>query len=335
MNRRSLTIILLYRAVATVLITRGQLNAGAVLVAGQTWAKVRTITNDKGQIIKSCGPGSPVSITGWKSVPSAGQEVLETKDGESSAIKAVTNRARGVQIQKDLESLELINEVRRAASAEHEEALQKRREVRAARSAAFLAGEKMPASEWIVQTPRETEEEEAGKQKELLLIVKGDVSGTVEAVVGTLETIGNKEAKARIIRSGVGDVQPSDVEYAASSGGSSFASSSLRWALPDTSSCCLSQRLSSVSLSAAPDPSMLKQLAPASTSISRASFTASSKRSRTGLQVCFLPSSRLGRSARAQSSNCLTSSSREESRSALLGAESTTGSSTRRRRCGS
>lgn len=194
---------------------------------------MRTITNDKGQAIKSCGPGSPVSITGWKSVPSAGEEVLETKDGESSAIKAVTNRARVVQIQKDLESLELINEVRRTASAEHEEALQKRREVRAARSAAFLAGEKMPASEWIVQSPRETEEEEVGKQKELLLIVKGDVSGTVEAVVGTLETIGNKEARARIIRSGVGDVQPSDVEYAASSGGMSFATSPLRWSVPD------------------------------------------------------------------------------------------------------
>ena len=185
------------------------------------------MTNDKGAAIKKCGPGTPVQVTGWKELPSAGEEVLETKDGESSAVKAVANRVREAQIRKDVAALDVINEARRAASAEHTEASQKKKDIKAARSAAWAAGEKMPASEWVIarnDTDRGADEE--GKIKELLLVVKGDVSGTVEAVISTLETIGNGEAKARIIRSGVGDVQPSDIEFAASAGGRSSSSPS-------------------------------------------------------------------------------------------------------------
>lgn len=212
-----------FSIVATVLVTRGELSVGSIIVAGQTWAKVRTLTNDKGAAIKKCGPGTPVSVTGWKELPSAGEEVLETKDGESSAVKAVANRVREAQIQKDIAALDVINEARRVASAEHSAAAQKKKDIKAARSAAFLAGERMPASEWVVaRSDMDRAAEDEGKTKELLLVVKGDVSGTVEAVISTLETIGNSEAKARIIRSGVGDVQPSDVEFAASAGGSFF-----------------------------------------------------------------------------------------------------------------
>jgi translation initiation factor IF-2 len=53
-----------------------------------------------------------------------------------------------------------------------------------------------------------------GLIKELVLIIKADVSGTVEAVVGALEGIGNSEAKVKIIHSAVGDVSESDVEMA-------------------------------------------------------------------------------------------------------------------------
>jgi translation initiation factor IF-2 len=51
------------------------------------------------------------------------------------------------------------------------------------------------------------------------LIIKGDVSGTVEAVVGSLEGIGNKEAGVKIIHTGVGEVGESDVSMAEASQG--------------------------------------------------------------------------------------------------------------------
>jgi translation initiation factor IF-2 len=208
------------RNVATVLVTRGELSVGSIIVAGQTWAKVRTLTNDKGANIKKCGPGTPVAVTGWKELPSAGEEVLETKDGEASATKAVANRVREAQIRKDVAALDVVNEARRVASAEHAAAIQKKKSIQAARSAAWAAGERMPAPEWVVaRNDLDRAANDGGNVKELLLVVKGDVSGTVEAVVSTLETIGNSEVKARIIRSGVGDVQPSDVEFAAAAGG--------------------------------------------------------------------------------------------------------------------
>jgi len=55
--------------------------------------------------------------------------------------------------------------------------------------------------------------------KELRLIIKGDVSGTVEAVVGALHGIGNKLAKVKIVQSSVGDVTDSDVTLAKAIGG--------------------------------------------------------------------------------------------------------------------
>jgi len=50
--------------------------------------------------------------------------------------------------------------------------------------------------------------------KELRLLIKGDVSGTVEAVEGALSGIGNKEAGVKIVQTGVGEVSSGDVEYA-------------------------------------------------------------------------------------------------------------------------
>ncbi|KAG8896834.1 hypothetical protein FRC00_005205 [Tulasnella sp. 408] len=55
--------------------------------------------------------------------------------------------------------------------------------------------------------------------KELRLIVKADVSGTIEAVVGAISGIGNKEARVSIIQSGVGDVTDSDVALAKTTDG--------------------------------------------------------------------------------------------------------------------
>jgi len=51
--------------------------------------------------------------------------------------------------------------------------------------------------------------------KELKVIVKADVSGTLEAVVGSISVIGNKLAKVTVVSSGVGDVTEADVNVAA------------------------------------------------------------------------------------------------------------------------
>lgn len=66
--------------VATVLVRRGTLKPGSTVVAGQTWCKVRSMTDHQGKSVKEAPPGTPVKVTGWKEVPMAGDEMLQAKD---------------------------------------------------------------------------------------------------------------------------------------------------------------------------------------------------------------------------------------------------------------
>ena len=60
---------------------------------------------------------------------------------------------------------------------------------------------------------------DAGDVKELVLVVKADVQGSVEAVVSSVEDMSEGDVKARIIHSGSGSVSDSDVQLAAASNG--------------------------------------------------------------------------------------------------------------------
>ena len=60
-------------------------------------------------------------------------------------------------------------------------------------------------------------------RKEFPLIVKGDVQGSIEAIIGSLEKVGNDEVGARVIHSGVGGINESDVTLAESAGASIIA----------------------------------------------------------------------------------------------------------------
>jgi translation initiation factor IF-2 len=70
--------------VATVLVRRGVLKPGSVVVAGNTWCKVRSMTDHQGKPLKQALPGTPVKVIGWKDVPNAGDEMLQAKDEVSN-----------------------------------------------------------------------------------------------------------------------------------------------------------------------------------------------------------------------------------------------------------
>lgn len=190
---------------------RGCLRQTASLVAGTTWCRVRALTPSTGNTITSAYPGQPVEVTGWKDLPQAGDLVLEAVN-EDEAKKAVANRLRRIELQKTWEDVEVINEKRRLEA--EIEAVRKEEE-----KIAKAKGLKGMAVAAAGNAAVEDLQGNAVETKELLLIIKADVSGTVEAVVGALEGIGNKDAKVKIISSGVGDVQESDVEMARAVGG--------------------------------------------------------------------------------------------------------------------
>lgn len=60
--------------VGTVLVQRGTLRVGHIVVAGTAWGKVRALINDQGQHVKEAGPSIPVEVLGFNSAPEAGDQ---------------------------------------------------------------------------------------------------------------------------------------------------------------------------------------------------------------------------------------------------------------------
>ena len=77
--------------VATVVVGRGTLKVGDILVAGQFWGRVRALFNDRGQNVKEAGPSMPVEIHGLQGVPHAGDQFIVTEN-ERAAKDAASQR---------------------------------------------------------------------------------------------------------------------------------------------------------------------------------------------------------------------------------------------------
>lgn len=162
--------------VASVIISRGTLRVGDIVVAGAAWGRVRALVNDAGQSIPEAGPSMPVEILGFSGVPEAGDRM---------AVVENEARAREVADYRD----------------------RQRRDKMQAR----VAGNRTSLTDMMTQI-----RSGVGK-KEFILVIKGDVQGSVEAVSGALDKLGTEEVGARIIHSGVGGVTESDVTLAAAS----------------------------------------------------------------------------------------------------------------------
>ena len=161
-------------AVATVLVQRGTLNVGDIVVAGAQWGRVRAMYDDHGAAAKAAGPAVPVEILGLSGVPQAGDEVV-----------VVENERRAREV----------SEFRQARAREKE----------VARGAPLN----------LEQLFSEIKEKEG--KSELPLVVKADVQGSVEALVGALGRLGTEEVAVRVLHSGVGGITESDVTLAAAS----------------------------------------------------------------------------------------------------------------------
>ncbi len=85
--------------VATVLVQSGTLNVGDVVLAGQTFGRVRAMLDENGKPIKSAGPSIPVEIQGLTEVPQAGDEFMVMSD-ERRAREIATYRAGKVRNTK-------------------------------------------------------------------------------------------------------------------------------------------------------------------------------------------------------------------------------------------
>ncbi len=162
--------------VATVLVQRGTLRIGDLIVGGSQWGKVRALLDDKGETHQEAGPSMPVEVLGFSGSPEAGDRV---------AVVENEARAREIAAYRD----------------------RQKREQAAAR------GNLARGSLADMMSQLKT----AGR-KEFQLVIKGDVQGSVEAIVATLEKLSTDEVAARVIHAGVGGITESDVTLAEASG---------------------------------------------------------------------------------------------------------------------
>ena len=189
--------------VATVLVRRGTLRPGDVIVAGTAWARVRSLRNEAGAMVPFASPGTPVEIDGWRESPNAGDEVIQAPD-EQKAKSVMEYRLEASDRGKMATDMAAVNEARRLEQ-ERREQLEK-----AEQAAKFAAAN--------AEAPSETDVpgiSTAPTFQEVFFIIKGDVSGSVEAVTDSVSSLGNSEVRPHLLRSGVGLVSEFDIDHAA------------------------------------------------------------------------------------------------------------------------
>ena len=79
--------------VGTVLVQRGTLHVGDIIVAGSSWGRVRALINDHGDHVATAGPSVPVEVLGFSSAPEAGDQ-LAVVENESRAREITEYRVR-------------------------------------------------------------------------------------------------------------------------------------------------------------------------------------------------------------------------------------------------
>ena len=161
--------------VATVLVQRGTLRVGDIIVAGSEWGRVRALLDDKGANTAEAGPSSPVEVLGFSGAPEAGDRVA-----------VVADEARAREITEYRER-------------------QKRDKIAARGGTARTSLADMMSQ---LKT--------AGR-KEFPLVIKGDVQGSVEAILSALEKLNTDEVAARVVHAGVGGITESDITLAEAS----------------------------------------------------------------------------------------------------------------------
>ena len=159
--------------VSTVLVENGTLHVGDYLLAGTCSGKVRAMHDERGKVVKTAGPSTPISVLGLDGAPQAGDKFNVLED-EREAKQIAAKRAQLLREQS-------------------------------------------------VRTQRHITLDEIGRRialgefKELNIILKGDVDGSVEALSDSFQKLSTDEIQVNIIHKGVGAITESDVLLASAS----------------------------------------------------------------------------------------------------------------------
>ncbi len=159
--------------VVSILVQRGTLNVGDILVVGKEWGKVRAIYDDEGNRLQNAKPSFPVEVVGLSGAPESGEKLVVVEN-ESRAREVTQYRSRMKRIEEN-------------------------------------ASVKRVSIDQMIQN--NTDE----KKVEISIIIKADVHGSKEAIEFSLKKMNSEEVDIKIIHSGVGEINESDVTLATAS----------------------------------------------------------------------------------------------------------------------
>lgn len=160
--------------VATVIVQKGTLHIGDMVVSGPFMGRVRSLRNDRGKSVKEAGPSYAAELSGLNGVPEAGETFMAVEDEKTA--RRITDKRQ----------LELRERAMRGAS-------------------------KHLSLEELYHRISE------GNFKELKIIIKADVQGSIEALAQSLETLSTDTCRVRVIHGGAGGINESDIMLAAAS----------------------------------------------------------------------------------------------------------------------
>jgi translation initiation factor IF-2 len=158
---------------ATLLVQNGTLNVGDIVVAGNSYGRLRAMFDHLGQRVKEAGPSTPVAVMGLNDVPQA---------GDMFRVVAAEKQARAIVAERKL-ALE--------QSASQQQA--------------------------TVTLEQLFDRVQAGEEKELRLVIKADVQGSLEPVISSLQELDTEEIRINILHAETGKIGESDVMLAAAS----------------------------------------------------------------------------------------------------------------------
>ena len=158
---------------ATVLVQKGTLKVGDMVVSGTSSGRIRAMLDDKGKRVKKAGPSIPVMILGLSEVPNAGGLLYCVEDEKTARNIADKRRDKIREEQMRLSSKVSLDDL--------------------------------------------FEKIKMGEIKDLNIIIKADVRGSIEALVQSLNKLDTEEVRINIIHEGVGGITESDIMLASAS----------------------------------------------------------------------------------------------------------------------
>ncbi len=159
--------------VVSILIEKGTLNVGDVVVVGKEWGKVKALYDDEGKLLPKALPSYPVEVVGLSGAPESGEKLVVV-ESESRAREVTHYRSRMKRIEEN-------------------------------------SSMKRVSIDQILQ-------DSSGEKKVLIsVIIKTDVHGSKEAIEQSLKKMNSDKIEIKIVHSGVGEINESDVTLATAS----------------------------------------------------------------------------------------------------------------------